>query len=301
MGTTFIGARIANARKDKNISQAQLAEHMFVSPQAVGKWERGESIPDILTFNRLAEVLGVDLNYFSENFPSMATGTPPAETGATPPPEQPSADSGDRPRWDMSQGNWANVDFSGLKNLHEKLGSSNMQYCTFIGSDLSGLLLKRNNVDTCDFSGSDFGNSHIQSSNIHKDIFRDCSLKGARFTSSNVYACDFTGADLTGVVFTSSGFEKNIFSHTILSRTSFTEMQLVDIVFNGTVQDCSFENCVFTRIAFQNATIVNTFFKNINLKKVQFVDCRVDRITYAFLKNGKADMSGITLVTEDVA
>ncbi len=33
----------------------------------------------------------------------------------------------------------------------------------------------------------------------------------------------------------------------------------------------------------------------------QYVDCRVDRITYAFLKNGKADMSGITLLAEDVA
>jgi len=301
MGTTFIGARIANARKDRNISQAQLAEHMFVSPQAVGKWERGESIPDLLTFNRLAEVLGVDLNYFSENFQSVAVEAPSVETGSAPPTEPTSAGVGDKPRWDMSQGNWANVDFSGLKNLHEKFSSSNMQNCTFIGSDLSGLLLKRNNVDTCDFSGSDFGNSHIQSSNIHKDVFKDCSLKGARFTGSNVYGCDFTNADLTGVTFAASGFEKNLVAHAIWNRTSFVETQLVDIVFNGTVQDCSFENCVCTRLTFLDATIINTFFKNINLKKVQFVDCRVDRITYAFLKNGKADMSGITLLTEDVA
>lgn len=301
MGTTFIGAQIAKARREKDISQAQLAEHMFVSPQAVGKWERGESIPDLLTFNRLAEVLGVDLNYFSENFPSTATGAPPTGTETAPPPESSSADHGDKPRWDMSQGNWANVDFSGLKNLHEKLSSSNMQRCTFIGSDLSGLLLKRNNVDACDFSGSDFGNSHIQSSNIHMDVFKDCSLKGARFTGSNVYGCDFTGADLTGVAFASSGFEKNLVAHSIWNRTSFVETQLVDIVFNGTVQDCSFENCACTRVTFLDATITNTFFKNINLKKVQFVDCRVDRITYAFLKNGKADMSGITLLAEDVA
>lgn len=300
MGTTFIGTRIASARKDKNISQAQLAEHMFVSPQAVGKWERGESIPDLLTFNRLAEVLGVDLNYFSENFQSTSTEAPPVETGSTPPPEPSPTGHGDRPRWDMSQGNWANVDFSGLKNLHGQFSSSNMQHCTFIGSDLSGLLLKRNNVDACDFSSSDFGNSHIHSSNIHKDVFRDCSLKGTRFTGSNVYGCDFTDADLTGVTFASSGFEKNIVAQTVWNRTSFVETQLVDIVFDGTVRDCSFENCVCTRVTFRNATIINTFFKNINLKKVQFVDCRADRISYAFLKNGKADMSGIALLAEDV-
>ena len=71
MDTKTIGNKIAQARKKVNMSQAQLAQLLFISPQAVGKWERGESIPDIITFNRLAEILGVDLNYFSENFHSM--------------------------------------------------------------------------------------------------------------------------------------------------------------------------------------------------------------------------------------
>ena len=62
----MIGNKIAEARKKINISQAQLAQRLFISSQAVGKWERGESMPDIITFNRLAEILGVDLNYFSE-------------------------------------------------------------------------------------------------------------------------------------------------------------------------------------------------------------------------------------------
>lgn len=55
MDTRIIGGKIAQARKKVNMSQAQLAQLLFVSPQAVGKWERGESIPDIITFNRLAE------------------------------------------------------------------------------------------------------------------------------------------------------------------------------------------------------------------------------------------------------
>lgn len=71
METKVIGNKIAEARKKINISQAQLAQHMFISAQAVGKWERGESITDIITFNRLAKILGVDLNYFSENFQQL--------------------------------------------------------------------------------------------------------------------------------------------------------------------------------------------------------------------------------------
>jgi transcriptional regulator with XRE-family HTH domain len=66
----MIGNKIAEARKKINISQAQLAERLFISSQAVGKWERGESMPDIITFNRLGEILGVDLNYFSDSFQS---------------------------------------------------------------------------------------------------------------------------------------------------------------------------------------------------------------------------------------
>ena len=68
LNTKIIGNKIAEARKKKNISQATLAQQLFISSQAVGKWERGESMPDIITLNCLAEILGVDLNYFSENF-----------------------------------------------------------------------------------------------------------------------------------------------------------------------------------------------------------------------------------------
>ena len=70
METKMIGNKIATARKKINMSQAQLSQLLFISPQAVGKWERGESMPDILTLSRLAEILAVDLNYFSENFQS---------------------------------------------------------------------------------------------------------------------------------------------------------------------------------------------------------------------------------------
>jgi transcriptional regulator with XRE-family HTH domain len=71
--TKKIGNKIAEARKRINISQAELAQRLFISAQAVGKWERGESMPDITTFNRLAEILGVDLNYFSDNVSSSVT------------------------------------------------------------------------------------------------------------------------------------------------------------------------------------------------------------------------------------
>jgi uncharacterized protein YjbI with pentapeptide repeats len=308
METKKIGNKIAEARKKINISQAELAQRLFISSQAVGKWERGESMPDIITFNRLAEILGVDLNYFSENFQSVANEIASNEALVKGSAELLSVKQKNKVSWDMSHGNWANADFSGLKNLHDKFSSSNMQRCKFNGSDMSGLLLKSNNVDSCDFSGSDFSKSHIQNSNLANNIFKDCSLKETEFSESYIYGCDFTGADFTGVAIKSGGFsgvtvksvdsEKNIIIKAVWNRTSFIGTQIADIVFAGTFEECYFESCTFSRVTFRNATLINTFFKNNKkIKRIRFTDCKADRMTYEFLKQGNADLKGITLFT----
>ena len=90
---------------------------------------------------------------------------------------------------------------------------------------------------------------------------------------------------------------KNLTANTVWNRTSFIATQIADIVFDGTMEDCSFENCAFTRVTFRNSTLINTFFKNKSLKRVRFTDCQADRMTYEFLKNGNADLTGITLLT----
>lgn len=293
----MIGNKISEARKEKILSQAQLAQLLSVSSQAVGKWERGESMPDIITFNRLAEVLGVNLNYFSESFQSAITENGFAESSAEQSTESPSEMQEKKRGWDMSKGNWVDADFSGLNNLHEKFSSSNMQRCLFIGSEMSGLLLKSNNVDGCDFSDSDISSSRIQDSNIINSLFRNCSLKEAEFSGSHIKGCDFSGADFTGAAIKSNALLKNIMACAVWNGTTFYATQFVDIVFDGTLKDCSFENCEFTKLTFQNATLTNTFFKNKSLKRIRFIDCKADKMTYAFLKNGKADMTCITLLT----
>ncbi len=294
--TLMIGNKIAEARKKMNISQSQLAEHLFISSQAVGKWERGESMPDIITINRLAEILGVDLNYFSENFKSAVNETAQPAPLVNQPVETASEKKQKKPGIDMSRGNWQDADFSGLKNLNEKFSSSNMQRCLFTGSDMSGLLLKSNNIESCDFSDSDISNSYIRSSFLSKNTFKLCSLKESEFSASYISGCDFSGADLSNVVIKSGGFEKNIITNAVLNNTSFINTQISDIIFDGTIEDCHFENCSFTRVTFQNATLTNTFFKCKSLKKIQFIECVADKLTYAFLKNGKADLSGITVL-----
>ncbi len=291
LSTKMIGERITEARKKTSVSQAGLAELLFISPQAVGKWERGESMPDILTLNRLAEILGVDLNYFSENFQSAAEEKIESKKLLFVKPVKEK-----KLNWNMSQGSWVDADFSGLKNLHEKFSSSHLKNCKFIGSDLSGIQLSDNHVLGCDFSESDISKSDIKSSHMTKDLFKNCLLQGTEFSGSYVSGCDFSGADFSEAIFKSGGFEKNTLEQAHWKQSSFHGMYLSDLVFEGTITDCYFENCAFKRVTFENAVLTNTFFKNKSLKQVKFVNCKADRMTLEFLKNGKADLSGIELI-----
>ncbi len=54
----LIGQRITELRRAKGLTQAELADKIGVSHQAVSQWERNETLPDILTIPTLAEIFG---------------------------------------------------------------------------------------------------------------------------------------------------------------------------------------------------------------------------------------------------
>jgi uncharacterized protein YjbI with pentapeptide repeats len=298
LNSKSVGNKIATARKKINLSQADLAQQVSISPQAVGKWERGESMPDIATLNRLAEILGVDLNYFSETFKSNdsesqveTTRKPAIEVSST----KPKTNSG--LSWNMSSGNWVNADFSGLNNLKDKFSTSNMKNCQFIDSDLSNLTLKSNNIVRCDFSNSDLRNSKIQTSDLQNNQFVACLLIDTEFSSSEIKNCNFSKANFSGIEFKTSEFKNCIIENAVWNLSTFKLSSISNVVFNGTIEECSFESCSFSKVTFKNATLLNTFFKGQKLKGIQFIDCTADRMTYEFLKNGKANLTGLTLLT----
>jgi uncharacterized protein YjbI with pentapeptide repeats len=299
LNSKYIGDKIAEARKKSNLSQSELANKISISPQAVGKWERGESMPDITTLNRLAEIFGLELNYFSDTFQSDISERQNVTAFNEQPIKQPTPEPKKRFNWnwDISQGNWVDADFSGLKNLKEKFSSSNIKNCKFLNSDLSGLTLKSNYIDICDFSNSNLRNSIVQNSYLTKNVFTESSLIDSNFTGSEVNSCDFTNANFSGTEFLNTNFQNNKIEMAKWKHTSFKNTSLIEINFDGILEDCSFENCGFGKVKFQNATILNTFFKNNRkFNKVEFIDCKVDKLTFAFLKSNGAKLEGITII-----
>ena len=57
-----IGKRIATLRKEKGLTQEDIARKLDVSSQAVSKWENDQSCPDISLLPKLAKVLGVTVD-----------------------------------------------------------------------------------------------------------------------------------------------------------------------------------------------------------------------------------------------
>ena len=93
-----VGANIARLRKSRGLTQAELAERINYSDKAVSKWERAESLPDVLTLICLAEQLGTDMNTLTGLQPANPEAVSIPEPASVPeqPPvkKKPTADRG---------------------------------------------------------------------------------------------------------------------------------------------------------------------------------------------------------------
>lgn len=86
-----LNEKIAYYRRDKKLSQEELAARVGVSRQAVSKWELGEAAPDIGKLLALAKTFGVTTDHLldEEAEPERAAPPePPRENPAPPPPPQ---------------------------------------------------------------------------------------------------------------------------------------------------------------------------------------------------------------------
>lgn len=62
----IIANNITELRKAVPFTQAELAEKLNYSDKAVSKWERGESIPDVIVLKQIADLFGVTVDYLLE-------------------------------------------------------------------------------------------------------------------------------------------------------------------------------------------------------------------------------------------
>ena len=63
---TIIAKNIAELRREAQMTQFELAERLNYSDKAVSKWERGESVPDIVVLKEIADIFSVTVDFLLE-------------------------------------------------------------------------------------------------------------------------------------------------------------------------------------------------------------------------------------------
>ncbi len=70
------GERIRSLRIERNLTQQELADRLFVSRKTIGNWESGSCLPDISTLSALAGILGVQTYELLDEMYTDGDGSP---------------------------------------------------------------------------------------------------------------------------------------------------------------------------------------------------------------------------------
>lgn len=311
MDTKMIGNKIAKARKDKNMSQATLAGLLFISPQAVGKWERGESIPDIVTINRLAEILGVDLNYFSENFQSAGVENSFKTSDDIDQTLQESPNPFSLPQerqllTNFSGGNLSESDFSGITVHKRKFNGSALRGSDFSGADLTGCSFTGSDVSKTNFDGTNLTDCTLSTNDLTGASFNKTILIRTVFSSSGLAEAKFVDAELTDVKLTKTDLTKTVFENCIFKGVDFKYSDMRGLCLDGQIFiGVKFDKTALNEATFNGATLRNVSFRPTYaltnkyyraIKTIHFDGAMMDKLTYAELKGMGADLSKVTFI-----
>jgi uncharacterized protein YjbI with pentapeptide repeats len=314
MDTKMIGNKIAKARKEKNMSQSGLAQLLFISQQAVGKWERGESIPDIVTINRLAEILGVDLNYFSENFKSVENEASFKRIDDNGDMEQTIAKTASPSTLpeerevltNFSGGNLSESDFAGITAHQRKFNGSALRGSDFAGADLTGSSFIGSDIREANFDGTNLTDCTLSSNDLTGASFNGTILLRTIFSSSGLTGAKFIGAELIDVKLTKTDLTKTVFENCTFIGVDFKYSDMRGVCLDGQVFiGVKFDKTALNEATFNGATLQNVSFRPTfaltnkyyrAIKTICFDGAIMDKLTYAELKGMGAELSKVTFL-----
>lgn len=298
--TIEIGRRLAQARKNKGVSQAQVANHLAVSPQAVGKWERGESLPDIITLDKMALYFGISLNSFSELStgvvlePKIDTESEDEELLESTHQETPidaeevcyQANAGDSTQ-DRSNDTLTNGEEPELGNKSESIADELLAPpWDFSHGDWRD----------CDFSGFDNLAERLKGSNIRNCLFVDSDLKGLQLSGSNVSYCTFDKALLDNTLFKGCSVTHTNFKAASLQNTLIKGSSMINCTFDqADFTSATFHGSTLRRSSMQDAILKNTTFKGTQFSGItlsgNIVSCIFDNCSYSDFRFLNATLS----------
>ena len=257
----IIGKNLINARNDMRYTQKELADKLAVSPQNVSKWERGVSIPDVITLLQIAQVLNKDIKYFLEDHnqemvvanqeliiahQELVTASPVASAVTA----VKYVDSV------FSNTNWYKQHIREIKRNGIYLFNSIMRY-----SEFSSLGLEHCRMKDCELFHCNSSDCEIVDTDIKRCFFRFAKMKNMKLSSCRINAS---------------------FYRAEISESSFTA-----VVFDGCNMDVVFDNCKFNRIAIKN-------FRKA--RHCSFVNCEMDKLSEQIFRESGATIINCTIM-----
>ena len=154
-----IGNFIKELRKEKNLTQKELADKLLITDRAVSKWERGLSCPDISLLDDLSNILGVSVIELLKG-------------------RRLDKDEVINNKELIESMNYAN------KNMKQKIKKISNLFCTFIICFIS-LLLIINNVKSFIYTHKSFKSNESIDTDVFNELFIDNYFEKIKLIENN--------------------------------------------------------------------------------------------------------------------
>ncbi|NCA79842.1 MAG: helix-turn-helix domain-containing protein [Sphingobacteriia bacterium] len=246
----FISHQIETARNELGFTQKTLADKLALSPQTVSKWERGISMPDLITLTVLAKVLNKNVNYFlyESNINEDNENTAEQKSETTVNISDLVTDKIDSI---FNAKRWYKQDLS--KTFRQNINLTNAVYkrCDMSGTAISDSFVRDCEIDHCNLNEMEI--NELNCANIY--------IKHADFSNSNINNCLFkidsrfcsmTNGIINDTIFEDCKLEIE-FNRVIINRVVFKNCRMNHVIF----LNCEFDALTFNAVKNCGAKIVD--------------------------------------------
>ncbi|MDE7373332.1 MAG: helix-turn-helix domain-containing protein [Clostridia bacterium] len=227
-----IGKNLVYARCDFGYTQKELADKLAVSPQNISKWERGISVPDVITLLQISELLNKDITYFLVSHSQEKAPASRAIASVAPVKYVDSV---------FSNTNWYKQRLCEIKRNSIYLCNSIMRHTEFISSAMDYCKIK-----DCELSHCSSVDSKLQDTDIQHCFFRFMKIKNTSVSSCKInaafYRCNITDSNFSAIVFDNCNFDA-VFENCTFSRIAIKNCKKA--------RHCSFINCEMDKMSEQ--------------------------------------------------
>jgi len=191
---------------------------------------------------------------------------------------------------DVSEGDWACIDLSGVNLDGIDLSGSFLEQVNFKGASLknanfSEAILARADLEDADFTGANFEKANIGA--VH-------ALR-ANFTKANLKSAKLSKGDFTESNFTKANIEDIESLEIVIDRTNFTQAHMPKVNFIETkISGAKFINADMSTSAFFKCNIGDSDFLEAIMHKCAFIDTQLKNISFE-----KADLSNACFVESE--